>query len=191
MPKIDTTLISGYGDMTPEQKLAALEGYEYEDHAQELEKAKSALSKSNSEAADWKKKYNAKLTEEEQKQQQESEELEKLKKNNVELLEKISVSENKAHLLGLGYDEALATDTAKAMFDGDMEKVFANQKKHQETMEKSIKAKLLEDTPKPPAGDGKVSKEAFEKMTLTEKAKLKLSDPDLFKSLNEIVNGGK
>ena len=36
--KIDTSKIEGYAEMTPEQKLAALEGFEYEDHAAELEK---------------------------------------------------------------------------------------------------------------------------------------------------------
>ena len=52
MAKIDTSKIEGYADMTPEQKLAALEGYEYEDNAAELEKQKNALSKANSEAAE-------------------------------------------------------------------------------------------------------------------------------------------
>ena len=33
MAKIDTNLIEGYADMTPEQKLAALEAFEYEDNA--------------------------------------------------------------------------------------------------------------------------------------------------------------
>ena len=64
MAKIDTSKIEGYADMTPEQKLAALEGYEYEDNAAELEKQKNALSKANSEAAEWKHKHNALLSEE-------------------------------------------------------------------------------------------------------------------------------
>lgn len=48
--KIDTSKIEGYAEMTPEQKLAALEGFEYEDHAAELEKQKAAVSKANSDA---------------------------------------------------------------------------------------------------------------------------------------------
>ena len=52
MAKIDTSKIEGYAEMTPEQKLAALEGFEYEDNSAELEKQKNALSKANSEAAE-------------------------------------------------------------------------------------------------------------------------------------------
>lgn len=59
MAKIDTSKIEGYAEMTPEQKLAALEGFEYEDNSAELEKQKNALSKANSEAAEWKRKHNA------------------------------------------------------------------------------------------------------------------------------------
>lgn len=58
MAKIDTSKIEGYANMTPEQKLAALEGFEYEDNSAELEKQKNALSKANSEAAEWKRKHN-------------------------------------------------------------------------------------------------------------------------------------
>ena len=43
MAKIDTNLIEGYADMTPEQKLAALEGFEYEDNTAELERQKKKL----------------------------------------------------------------------------------------------------------------------------------------------------
>ena len=69
MAKIDTSKIAGYAEMTPEQKLAALEGFEYEDNLAELEKQKNAVSKANSEAAEWKRKHNALLSEDEKKKQ--------------------------------------------------------------------------------------------------------------------------
>ena len=75
MAKIDTSKIEGYAEMTPEQKLAALEGFEYEDNSAELEKQKNALSKANSEAAEWKRKHNALLSEEEKKKQDEAQRL--------------------------------------------------------------------------------------------------------------------
>ena len=62
MAKIDVSKIEGYDTMTPEEKLAALESFEYEDNATELERYKNAVTKANSEAADWKKKHNALLT---------------------------------------------------------------------------------------------------------------------------------
>lgn len=154
MPKIDVSLIEGYDTMTPEQKLAALEAYEYEDHADELERTKNALSKANSEAAESKRKLREKLTVDEQAAQQEAEEKEKLKKDNAALMEELSVTKNTAQLVALGYEAKLAADTAKAMFDGDTAKVFANQKKHQEAMAHQIEADLLKKTPKPPAGAG-------------------------------------
>lgn len=154
MPKIDVSLIEGYDTMTPEQKLAALEAYEYEDHADELERTKNALSKANSEAAESKRKLREKLTVDEQAAQQEAEEKEKLKKDNAALMEELSVTKNTAQLVALGYEAKLAAETAKAMFDGDTAKVFANQKKHQEAMAHLIEADLLKKTPKPPAGAG-------------------------------------
>lgn len=184
MARIDTTKIEGYDKMTPEQKLSALEGYDYEDNTDELERTKTALSKANSEAAENKRKLKEKMTEEEQKAQADAEDKQKLQKERDDLLERVSVSENTAQLISLGYDPALAAETAKAMFDGDTTKVFANQKKHQENIQKKIEADLLNKTPTPPAGGGKLTAEAFQKMTLTDKAKLKLSDPDLFKTLS-------
>ena len=51
MAKIDTSRIAGYADMSLEDKLKALEAFEYNDNASELEKQKAAVSKANSEAA--------------------------------------------------------------------------------------------------------------------------------------------
>ena len=51
MAKIDTSKITGYAEMSAEDKLKALEAFEYEDNVAELEKQKAAVSKANSEAA--------------------------------------------------------------------------------------------------------------------------------------------
>ena len=152
MARIDTTKIEGYGDMTPEQKVAALEAVEYTDNASEVERLKNAVSKANSEAADWKKKHNALLSEEEQKKQAENEELTTLRKRVEEMERERVVSGNKAQLLALGYDEALATATATAMAEGDTAAVFANQKKFLESHDKAFKAQLMGATSTPPAG---------------------------------------
>ena len=152
MAKIDTGLIEGYADMTPEQKIAALEAFTYEDNAAELERYKNAVSKANSECADWKKKHNALLSEEERKQQANAEELESLKQELAQMKLEKTITGNKAQLIALGYDEALAADTAKAMADGDAMKVFANQKKFLESHDKAYKAQLMGEGSKPPAG---------------------------------------
>ena len=136
MAKIDITKIEGYDTMTAEEKLAVLEAFEYEDNSAELERYKNAVSKANSEAAEWKKKHNAQLTADDKEKQEREEELANLRTEIGELRKERAVTSYKAKFLGLGYDEALAEDTAKALAEGDMDKVFVNQKKHNENREK-------------------------------------------------------
>jgi hypothetical protein len=152
MAKIDTTKIEGYENMTPEEKLQVLEGYEYEDHSEELERMKSAVTKANGEAAEWKRKHKAQMTEEEQRKQEATEATERLMKELEELRRDKVVSQYKTSFMGLGYDEAAAAETAKAMADGDMAKVFATQQKFQENMAKKLRADALKDTPRPGSG---------------------------------------
>jgi len=149
MAKIDTSKIEGYADMTPEQKLAALEGYEYEDNAAELEKQKNALSKANSEAAEWKRKHNALLSEEEKKKQEDADKLAQMEQELADLRKGKTVSEYKAKFVAQGYDEA-----AQALANGDSAKVFANQSKFLEEYAKKVKADALKKTPKPTPGAG-------------------------------------
>ena len=62
MAKIDVGVIDGYETMTAEEKIAALEAFEYDDHSQELEdlgKYKDATTKANHEAAELKKQLKA------------------------------------------------------------------------------------------------------------------------------------
>ena len=67
--KVDTSKINGYSEMSAEEKLAALESFEIEvpNGDGEIEKLKAALSKSNSEAAEYKRQLRAKQTDEEAK----------------------------------------------------------------------------------------------------------------------------
>lgn len=153
MAKIDTSKIPGYAEMSAEDKLKALEEFEYEDNTAEVERLRGAVSKANSEAASWKKKHNELLTEDERKKQEDADALANMKKELDELRKDKTVSEFKAKLIAQGYDEALAFDTAQAMADGDTAKVFANQGKFLEDYAKKVKADAMKKTPKPPAGD--------------------------------------
>lgn len=62
MAKIDTTKIAGYSDMSAEEKLAALEAFEYEDSAPDLQRYKDAVTRANREAAEMKRKYQETLS---------------------------------------------------------------------------------------------------------------------------------
>lgn len=156
-----------------------------EDHSAEIERLKNALSKSNSEAAGYKKQLREKMTEDEQKKQKEQEEREELQSKYDKLLRESEVSKFKAKLLGMGYEEKLADATAEAMADGDTEKVFANQKKHLENVEKKVRAEALKDTPKPtPDGDSKtMTLEKLRKMSPQERYDYSVKNPEDYKAL--------
>ena len=150
--KVDTGKIEGYADMSAEEKLAALEAYEFEDPAPpkndgEIERLKAALSKSNSENAEWKKKYNSKLSDEEAKAAKEAEEREAMEKELNTLRKEKAIGTYKAAYLELGYDADMATENAAALHAGDFTKVFANQKKFIEAQKKAAVAGALDKQP--------------------------------------------
>lgn len=164
MAKIDTSKIKGYAEMSLDDKLKALEAFEYEDNAAELEKQKAAVSKANSEAAAWKKKHNELLSEDEQQKQQQAEDIAAMQKELDELRRDKTVSQFTAKFIAQGYDEKLAADTAKAMADGDTDKVFANQQTFLEAYAKQVKASAMQGTPKPAAGAGSNSADFSKKV---------------------------
>lgn len=187
MAKIDVTKIEGYEAMTLEQKNAALEAYEFDDGSAEIERYKNAASKANSEAAEWKKKHNLLLSEEEQKKIIAEEEMTNIKTELENLRKDKEITAHKAKLISIGYDEALADETANAIISGDTEKVFANQKKFLDLKEKAIRKELLKETPSPAPGAGgeTLTKEKFKKMGLADKQKLASENPDIYKKMTE------
>ena len=185
MAKIDVTKIEGYADMTPEEKLKALEGYDVPDPDYSGYVKKDVFDKTASELAAKKKELTEKMSEDEQKKAKEAEERQALEEKYNALLRENAVSKNKTKLLGLGYDEKLADETAEAMADGDLDKVFKNQKKFLEGFEKSIRAEVLKDTPGP-TGDGDpktMTLEGLRKMTPMERMKYSQEHPDEYKAL--------
>lgn len=194
MAKIDVSKIEGYADMTPEQKIAALEAFETADPDYTGWVKKDVFDKTASELAAKKKELNAKLSEDEQAKQKEQEEREKLQNAYNELLRENQISKFKAELLGMGYEDKLAADTAQAMADGDTAKVFANQKKQMEIVQKNARAEALKNTPKPqPDGDSKtMTLDAFRKLSPQERYAFSENHPEEYKALyNNTDTGGK
>lgn len=186
MAKIDTTAIEGYSEMTPEQKLAALESFEYEDHAADAEKYRNQASKANSEVAEWKRKHNALLSEDERQKQANAEELETLRNQVAEMQKEKTIAGHKARFLALGYAESLAEETASVLVNGEAEKVFQNQKKFLEAHDKAFEADLLKGTPRPQAGsvgDNAVTLEDFRKMSVQERYSFSEQHPEEYKNL--------
>lgn len=185
MAKIDTTKIDGYENMSAEEKLAALEGYEYEDNASELEKQKNLLSKANSDVASYKKKYNALLDDDKKKQEEEKEERESMLKELEELRREKKVSDYKSNLLSQGFDESLAEKAASALVDGDMDTYFACHKEHNTAFKKKLEADILKDAPsldEGGAGEG-MTLEKFKKLSPAERLKFSTENPEEYKKL--------
>ena len=172
--------------MSVEDITKALEGIELpSDNSDELERLKNALSKSNSEAADYKRQLKEKMSAEELKAKEDAEKWEQIEKERDALLREKNVSINKAKLLGLGYDESLADDTAEAMVNGELDKVFANQKKHLDNLEKKIRSEILKDTPKPDGGSSSetMTKEKLRGMSSQERYKYSVEHPEEYKQI--------
>lgn len=185
--KIDVSKIAGFDGMAAEEKLAALLKLEVPDEV-DMSKfvAKETADKYASEAAELKKQLRTKQTEEEIKKDEDEKSRKELEDKYNELLARTTIAENKAKYLSLGYEDKLAADTAKALFEGNMEKVFANGAKHQAELEKRIKAEVLRDTPKPEgAGSGSESltKEQFNAMGYTQRANLRRENQELYEKM--------
>ena len=162
--KIDTTAISGYAEMSAEEKLAALEAYEFETPApkdgDEVTKLKAALSKANSDAAEWKRQYRqgldeAKRAEEERKEHEEAveNELRTLRRDKT-------VSGYVAQCLALGYDKDLALRAAEAMADNDAAAIMACQQDFLEAKQKELEAAALNKQPTLTPGSPPTAKQA-------------------------------
>lgn len=180
--KLDTSRIENYDNMSAEEKLAALESYEFDTKGYVK---KDLFDKTASELAALKKEYKGKLSEEEQKQAERDEQFAAMQNELNVLKEEKQLSEMTARYLSLGYDEKLAEDTAKAMVKGDVAKVFANQKTHQDSIAQKVKTDILKDTPKPGAGSGSqtMTKEAFRKLSVAERLAFSTEHPDEYKQI--------
>ena len=172
--------------MTAEEIETALKDIDLPtDNSAEIDRLKTALSKSNSEAADFKKQLREKMSAEEVKAKEDADKIEELIKERDALLREKTVASHKAKYLSLGYEEGLASATAEAMVNGEIDKVFANQKKHLEAVEKKIRADVLKGTPKPEGGNSSetMTKEKFLKLTTAEQYNYSVEHPEEYKKL--------
>lgn len=193
MAKIDTSKIENYANMTAEERLAALEAFEYEVDNSDAERLKAAVSKANSEAAELKRQLKARMTEDEQKEAERAATAKALQ-DELELLRKEkTVSTYVAQYLALGYDEKLAKETAEAMADGKTETVFANQSRFIEAQKQAFVKETLEGTPRPKSGESDnktITQEQFDAMGYTERLKVFNETPELYSELTGEKNNG-
>lgn len=159
--KIDVSLIPGYEEMTPEEKVAALESMEVDVDENELtklredlKKNKDLITKYTGEISALKKEKNSSLSEAELEKQRQAEEFQELQRKYDDILKSSTKATYTAKYIELGYDKALAEETAQALVDGDLDKVFANGEKYKGNLEKQFKADALKANPKPQSNGG-------------------------------------
>lgn len=186
MAKIDTSKIEGYAEMSAEQKLAALEGFEMPEADMTGFVRKDLLERANSEAASYKKQLREKMSQDEQAAAQAAETLKAMQDELDALRKEKQVTELSKRWMGAGYSEALAGSTAKAMADGNMEQVFKDFAAFLTDHDKALKAELLKATPTPPPATdvnaGVMKKEDFLKLDLAAKQKFASEHPEEYAS---------
>jgi hypothetical protein len=115
-------------------------------------KMKRAMERANSEAADYKKKYNATLSEKEQADMAKAEEQAKRDERLAELEREVSVHRFTESYLDLGYDKESAIAAATAQVDGDVETLFKLQKKIIDEKVLAKEQELIKDIPRAKSG---------------------------------------
>ena len=155
--------IEGYAEMSAEDKLKALEDLEVtepKDNSEEVTKLKAALSKANSDAADWKRQFREKQTEQERNEAERAE-LEKAVQDELaELRRDKTVSGFVAQCLSLGYGKDLALKAAEAMADNDAAAILACQQEFLESKQKELEAAALNKQPTLTSGSPPTAKVA-------------------------------
>lgn len=148
----------------------------------DVKKHKDLLSARNSEIAEYKRKEQEKLTEEEKTKLH----YEEMEKEIASLKRKDSLNTKINDLMSLGYDKDLATKYANAELDGKSTIEF--QKQFMEAKLEAQKKELLNNTPNPKLNnpDGSVkTKEDFDKLGYEGQVKLYNEHPEIYKQFAE------
>lgn len=150
--RIDVSKIEGFEEMSAEDKVKAVLAYEFEepkapDTNAEITKLKTALSKANSESAEWKRQFREKQTESERAEAERAESFQKMQDELATLKREKVLSEYSKQCMALGYDADLAAECAEAMADGRFNDVFAIQQRFMAAKTKEIEAAALNKQP--------------------------------------------
>jgi hypothetical protein len=167
--RIDTAKIENYETMSAEDKLKALEEYEFETPTpkenDEVTKLKAALSKANSDAAEWKRQFREKQTEAERAEAERKEREAAVEDELRTLRRDKSVSGYVAQYLALGYTQELALKAAEATADNDAATIMSCQQEYLAAKTKELEAAALNKQPTLTPGAPPTAKQAEEEAT--------------------------
>jgi len=118
----------------------------------ENKRLRRANDKASSEAADYKRQLNARLTESERQEQERAEQAEAMASELKELRRERDISNLVRNFTVLGYSEEMAKEAAEAQYEGDTTKMFEVQRKYKSDLENKIKSEFMRGTPPPQGG---------------------------------------
>lgn len=153
--KLDTSTIEGYAEMSAEDKVKALEALDLEDTS----KLKNALTKSNSEAAEYKRKLNERLSAEEKAESERQEAIKSMEAELNALRKEKTIAEYASKVGELGMTGDMAKSTAQAMAEGNFSVVFDNAKQFFAEKQKQMEADALKAQPGLSTGNAPSSKD--------------------------------
>lgn len=152
----------------------------------ENEKLKKAQTNASADASKYKRELASRMSEEEKKAAETKELIEQLKADNAALKRAQALSEQKAGLVGVGFDSELAEKAATAFIDNDFTAFTAHLKDFIAAHDKAVTAEGIRNTPRPgvgATGAPSVTQEQFDKMTYAERLKVFTEQPELYKTL--------
>lgn len=176
MAQIDTSTIDGFDNMSADEKVAALLGFQYDDGAEKVKaaednaaKMKAAFDKAASEAAGYKKQLNATKSAEELAKQETADAIKAMEDKIAEYEKRERLSNAKTMFLGGDFDEQTANDAAAAFIAGDNEKMSAALKKFREHIVTATKSSLMSSNPKMECGQNDDSENSGSDTSIAEK----------------------
>lgn len=120
----------------------------------EFMKVKKAQEKAASEAADYKKKYNSTLSEQEQRKMEKAEQEAETQTRLADAEKKLKIIDIQNTFMDLGYSKDKAKEAAVAQYDGDYDTLVKLQKDFLATTVKQKEAEWLKTRPKTQTGTG-------------------------------------
>ena len=167
MAKIDVSGIAGFEEMSAEDKVNALLGYEIPENepkpSEDAEKHwKELLNKANSQAAEFKRQLREKQTEQERLEADRIEKENALNEKLAEYEHRDLVNGYKDRLVSIGYDTDTALSMASKLPKGLGEDFFESQREFLDRKTKEIENKIINNQPTPSPGSP-IGKELQEK----------------------------
>lgn len=156
MAKVDTSKIENFESLSPEEKVNALLGYEFEapkaDESDELKRVRKALNDASSEAANYKRALREKQSEAERAEADRLENEKKLQDELAAYRTKERISTYQAKLMAVGFDSDTASIMAKSLPEGISDEYFAVTKTFLDNQKQVLLSEALDRQPKPSVG---------------------------------------